>query len=252
MLLRALQRVHFVVACLVGGIAFVGTSLFWALYAVVRRSDARRAPVFFARTFAWIMRTVLGWRIDAQGTERLGQGPVVIAVNHQSNLDIVTCGSIYPFGTVVIGKKEIRALPGFGWFFAVTGNLFIDRSDPKKARETMSEAARHVTEEKLSVWMFPEGHRNQAETLLPFKKGAFHMAIEAQVPVVVIVVEPMRCVLLARRWLVRPGTIRIRVQPPIPSAGRTAEDVDTLLEETRTLMQRVRDELAATAGPPIG
>jgi lysophosphatidate acyltransferase len=249
---NAAHRVHFVAACLVGVAAFLALSVLGILFALLGRSAARTAPHLFAHGFGAIMRGVLGWRLQVEGLARFAANePAVIVANHQSNLDIVTFGSVYPRRTVAIGKKELRKIPLFGWFFAQTGNILLDRGDKAGSRETIAAAAERVRDERISVWMFPEGHRNQGPTLLPFKKGAFHLAIAAQAPVLVTVCQPIRSLLLARRLLVRPGPLRIVVLPPISTEGRTAADVDALIEEVRAAMQGAREALAAAAPLPF-
>lgn len=249
---RAVYRAHFLVACLVGATVFVGLSVAGILFAVLFPPWRKRAPHFFARFFGWTMQGVLAWRIVVEGRERLeSSAPVVFTATHQSNLDIVLYGTTFPPRTAVVGKLEVRKIPFFGWFFAATGNILIDRGNRERALATMARAAERMRREKLSVWMFPEGHRNQEPALLPFKKGAFHLALAARVPVVPVASEPIATVLDGRRMMVRPGTLRIRVLPPIPTEGRAEGDVDGLLGDVREALQRARDELAATARPPI-
>jgi len=249
---RAVQRAHFAAASLVGAVTFLVLSFAGILAALSSRSLARRAPLHFARAFSAVMRTVLGWRLSAENRERLAaSAPAVIVGNHQSNLDIVTFGWLFPPGTVAVGKREILKIPLFGWFFAASGNILIDRDDPRRARASIADAAVRMRTERISVWMFPEGHRNEGETLLPFKKGAFHLAIAAQAPVVPVVLEPMGSVLDASRWLVRPGRLRLRVLPPIATAGLAADEVEALVDETRRAMQSARDDLAASARATI-
>ncbi|HEV8269341.1 MAG TPA: lysophospholipid acyltransferase family protein [Thermoanaerobaculia bacterium] len=249
---RSVQRVHFVLASLAGGFSFFAISLAGMLALLLFRKHARKLPVLFARSFSWVMRTMLGWRISTEGLSIFRDAaPAILVGNHQSNLDIVVYGTIFPPGAVAIGKKELAKIPLFGWFFAGTGNILVDRQNRESAFRTIRTAAERIQKEKLSVWMFPEGHRNQKAELLPFKKGAFHLAIAAQVPVVVVVSEPIGTVLRAKRLLVRPGTIRIRVLPPIPTEGMTEKEVDELIEKVRAAMQSTRDDLAATAREPV-
>ena len=250
---RTVYRLHFVLACLVGGPLFLAFSALGVLFVFLRPSQARKAPVFFANNYGRMMTGVLGWKVDADHLEEIeAAAPALLVVNHQSNLDVVTCGRIFPPRTVVIGKKELARIPAFGWFFRSTGNILIDRKSHHDARRAIQAAASRVREDRVSVWMFPEGHRNQKPELLPFKKGAFHLAIAAQVPVVALVVEPIASVLDARRALVRPGRIRIRVLPPFPTAGLQIDDVDGLVERVHAAMQSARDDLAATARERIG
>ena len=238
---------------LVGLVSFPATSLAGILYALALRSRARNAPLLFARGFGAVMSTALGWKIVVQGDDFvLGSVPALYVASHQSNLDIVTYGSIFPRRTVAVGKKELLRIPFFGWFFKVTGNILLDRQNRRNAVRSIAEAAERIRTEGLSVWMFPEGHRNLTRTLLPFKKGGFHLAIAGQVPIVPIVSEPIGVILDAHRWLVRPGTFRIRVLAPFPTAGLGPQDVDRLVEEVHAAMQRARDELGATSRDPVG
>lgn len=249
---RAVYRAHFLVACVVGATAFLSLSLVGILFAVCLPPWRKRAPHLFARAFSWTMQAVLGWRIVVEGSERLAlAAPCVIAVTHQSNLDIVALGTTFPPRTAVVGKLEVRKIPLFGWFFAATGNILIDRGDPQRARATIARAAERIRSERLSVWMFPEGHRNRRPELLPFKKGAFHLALAARVPVVPVAADPIATLLDGHRLMVRPGTLRVRVLPPVPTEGRSGEDVDGLLADVRAALQGARDELAATARAPI-
>jgi 1-acyl-sn-glycerol-3-phosphate acyltransferase len=249
---RLAYRAHFLLACLAGGFAFLALSAVGVLYVALAPPHLRqRGAVLFARSFGAVMTTMLGWRLVVEERERFSIHPSVILVNHQSNLDIVTWGSIYPERTVTIGKRELAVLPFFGWFFRGTGNLFIDRSNATRAHATLRDAAATIREKSLSVWMFPEGHRNQEPELLPLKKGPFHLAIAAQAPIVLAIAEPIGTVLDARRLLVRPGRIRVRILPPIPTEGLTTDDVEALMARTRATMQEAFDGLRASARPAI-
>ncbi len=247
---RTLYHVHFVVAALVGGVSFLLISVVGTLYAAL--GGHRKAAGHFAHAFSALMRFVAGWRFTVEGREHLEPGhPVVYMARHQTNLDVVTVGGIFPFRTAVLGKKEIRKIPLFGWFFAVSGNIFVDRENVRKAIRSLREAAARVVAERLSVWVFPEGTRNPTRTLRPFKKGAFHLAIEAQLPIVPIAVGPVDTLLDAHRWMVRPGRLRLLVLPEISSVGLTAHDVDALVEKVHTAMREGQELLLKDAEAPI-
>src|SRR6185437_9234683 len=137
--------------------------------------------------------------------------PCIYVANHQGSLDIATFGSFYPRKTVVIAKKEILYLPVLNLYFKAAGNLLIDRGNRSRAVASLAKAVRAIREKGASVWIFPEGTRNRtADPILPLKKGAFHMAIEAQVPVVPVICAPIRGIL---DWkAVRSGgVLRVRV-----------------------------------------
>ena len=241
---RALARVHFLLACLLGALSFVAVSVGGLLYIALRPRG--NASFQLSRSFHWIMVTLLGWRVTVENRGRLAESaPAVLMATHKSNLDIVVYGGLFPRRAVVIGKKEIEKIPVFGWFFRAAGNILLDRRDLASAIASIAAAAARVRAERISVWVFPEGHRNGGPTLLPFKKGSFHLAIAAQVPIVPIVCTPLHDLLDGHRLLVFPGRIRLRVLPPISTAGLVEEDLETLIATVRARMQEEQDQLAA-------
>jgi lysophosphatidate acyltransferase len=116
--------------------------------------------------------------------------------------------------------------------------VFIDRANRAVSRATFDTAAQTMASERQNVFIFPEGTRSYAEEpkLLPFKKGAFHLAVQAQVPIVPVVCANYNNVLNVKKKRFRPGTIEITVLPPISTKGCTADDVNRLVEKTQKVM----------------
>jgi lysophosphatidate acyltransferase len=250
---RLRYRIHFGAACLVGGFFFVALSLMAVFRIAVLKRDRQVVMDRWIHPWWGIMSATLGWKMTVEGEERFESSrPTVVVINHQSNLDVVLWARFYPAATVVVGKKQIRKIPIFGYIYRGTKNILIDRENVEKARQSLKDAAGRIRSERLNVWMAPEGHRNLGAEMLPFKKGAFHLAIAAQVPVLPVVVGPAWAVLDASRLLIRPGTIRTRVLEPIPTQGLTEDDTDALMRRVRAAMDAVRRELIASAGPRIG
>ena len=250
---RLRYRIHFVAACLVGGFFFVTLSLMAVFRIAVLKRHRQIVMDRWIHPWFRIMSATLGWEMPVEGEERFETSrPAVVVVNHQSNLDIVLWARFFPAATVVVGKKQIRKIPIFGYIFQGTRNILIDRENAEKARQSLQDAAQRIRSERLNVWMAPEGHRNLGMEMLPFKKGAFHLAIAAQVPVLPVLVGPVWTVFDAGRWLTRPGTIRTRVLEPIPTAGLTEQDVDAFTRRVRATMDAARRDLIAEAGPRIG
>jgi lysophosphatidate acyltransferase len=245
-------RVYFALACAVGGLAFVGFAVVALLHYALFR-DGRKAAMVWIRTFGVVMTRFLFWKVEVEniGT-MLATRPAVVVGNHQSNLDIATWATFFPDRSVAVGKKEILKIPVFGWLWKVSTHILVDRSNAIAARESLAAAAERIRTENLSVWVLPEGHRNSKPEMLPFKKGAFHLAIAAQVPVVPFATSPMWTVLDAKRWMVRPGTVRVRFLPPIPTAGMADDDVDRLSLAAREAIEGARRDFLRTAGPRIG
>lgn len=248
---RCVYTLHFVAASVAGGLLLPVVSAA-ALAIALARGPKGHAAVFAARTYSRLMQKVLGWRIEAEGTERFREvSPSVVMVRHQSNLDVIVAGEVFPPGAIAIGKKELERIPLFGRLWTATGNVLIDRRHTGVAMEEIRAAAAVARGAGVSVWVAPEGHRNMGGELLPFKKGVFHLAVDAQFPILPVAVSPLGSVIDARRWAVRPGTVRLRVLPAIPTAGLGPADVPALVARVREAMAAAQGALAETSPPHL-
>ncbi|POI29559.1 hypothetical protein CIB84_006691 [Bambusicola thoracicus] len=97
---------------------------------------------------------------------------------------------VIPKRCVPIAKKELLYMGTVGWACWLSGMIFIDRQRTGDAIDVISQTAKTIRRENLRVWIFPEGTRNQSRSMLPFKRGAFHLAVQAQVPIFPIVISP--------------------------------------------------------------
>ena len=171
--------------------------------------------------------------------------PCVIVVNHQSNFDLFMLGSVVPRRTVTIGKTGLRWVPIFGQIYWLAGNVLIDRGDATKAKAAMVKTTDALQHQDTSIWVFVEGTRNLGKGLLPFKKGAFQMAIAAGVPIVPICCSNYKRSMRLNRW--RSGPLRIRALPPSSTEGMTPDDMPKLMEHCRAQMVACIDELDGAA-----
>jgi lysophosphatidate acyltransferase len=126
-----------------------------------------------------------------------------------------------------------------------SNTVFIDRRDRTSAVAAFSDAAKHMRDKRQSVFIFPEGTRSYYDKpdLLPFKKGAFHLAIEAQVPIVPMVCGNYSHVLNLKQLKFVSGRIPVKVLPAIETKGLTAADVPDLMEKVRNQMLATIKEL---------
>jgi 1-acyl-sn-glycerol-3-phosphate acyltransferase len=187
---RLRQRLAYYAGFVAGGLWFLFCSALGVLWLLVVPRN-RQTLYMFGRVFCRGLARFMGWRMEVVNRERLDSArPCVFIANHQSFLDVVTFGSIFPQRTVSAGKREIGRIPVFGWFYRLSGNLILDRANPREARDSIDAAARTVRGENVSVWFMPEGHRNLGPDLLPFKSGAFRLALAARVPIVPVVAGP--------------------------------------------------------------
>lgn len=185
-----------------------------------------------------------GVTVQVDGLENLTAGGAILAVNHQSNFDIFALLSALPVSIRFVAKRELARIPLLAQAMRSAGHVFIDRGDRRASVEAMRTAAGRMREEGFCLGLFPEGTRSRDGRLGAFKKGSFVLAIETQLPIVPIAVDGGRQ--LASRGRIRPGTIRIQVGPPIPTAGRTPANRDELLAEVRdsvsALLRSVREK----------
>lgn len=227
-------------------LGFLAASVYGALIALFRR-DRSKVATDYARMLVRLMRPPLGMRVEVEGRENLvAQQPCVYIANHQSAYDVPVLAELYPPDTVVIGKKELKYIPLWGWIYQVTGNILIDRSNTPHAVGRLREAEQAIRERRVSVWIFPEGTRGKVPgELLPFKKGAFYMAVATGVPLVPIVASPVRPLFDVERRVARPGTMRVRVLEPIPTTGLGEADVPALMSTAHARMSQALGELAS-------
>jgi 1-acyl-sn-glycerol-3-phosphate acyltransferase len=240
---------------LIALIGFLVAAVYGITIALVRR-DRSRVAYDYAKLLGRLMRRPVGLqRVEISGEEHIyGHQPCIYIANHQGYFDVPAMATVYPADTVVIAKKEIRSIPLFGWLYVRTGNILIDRGDRNQAVAQLKSVSAEIRRRGVSVWIFPEGTRGKVPgELLPFKKGAFQMAIAAQRPLVPIVMSPLRTVIDTKAREIRPGTVEIRVLEPIPTEGLTETDVDSLLEEAHRRMSSALAELTERRGlPPAG
>lgn len=172
--------------------------------------------------------------------------PCIYVLNHQSNLDIHTMSNIYPKNTVLIGKKEILWMPIFGQFFYGTGHILLNRQNRSQSVAALQWVANEIVSRKVNVWIFPEGHRNHgAEKMLDFKKGAFRIAIQAQVPIVPIVHQHLSRYFDPKNFRIGSQNIYAKVLDPISTKGLTPKDCDQLMAQVRHKMEAALAEINA-------
>ncbi|KAK0389209.1 hypothetical protein NLU13_2784 [Sarocladium strictum] len=214
------------------------------------------AQWFTARLFKYAMLATTGVTFEIDDpNDYLGKTrPAVFIGNHQTELDVLMLGCMFPKYCSVTAKSSLKHVPFLGWFMRFSGSIFIDRKNSKDAREAMKGAAEEIQRKKQSVFMFPEGTRSYAKEpgLLPFKKGAFHLAVQAGVPIVPVVVANYSHILFVKSMVFRSGSIPVKILEPISTKGLTPADVDELTRATRDSMLNEITTLTAKArGQPI-
>ncbi|CDK25812.1 unnamed protein product [Kuraishia capsulata CBS 1993] len=198
-----------------------------------------------ARFFYHLFSKLFNIKIVIDHPERLEKLPGILISNHQSELDIFMLGRVFPKKCVVTAKKQLKYVPFLGWFMSLSGTFFLDRSNREKALSTLHRALEELKSSEGGLFMFPEGTRSYATDpkLLPFKKGAFHLAVQAQIPIIPIAVSNTSTVYSPKTKTFSGGVINIKVLEPISTEGLTKEDVPHLVEKVQKQMDQAIQEL---------
>ncbi|HEX9052639.1 MAG TPA: lysophospholipid acyltransferase family protein [Anaeromyxobacter sp.] len=181
------------------------------------------------------------WRLGVEGTWPAG-GPFVVVANHQSMLDILLLSRM-PREMKWVAKEELFKIPWVGTMLRMSGDIAIRRGDAESGGEALGRAKAYL-QRGMSVMIFPEGTRSRTGALLPFKSGAFRLALDAGVPVLPVAVHgTARGMPKGGPW-VNPCRARARILAPVaiePYAG----DAVRLRDEVRARIQAAERELAA-------
>jgi 1-acyl-sn-glycerol-3-phosphate acyltransferase len=170
--------------------------------------------------------------------------PFVVVSNHESFADILLISHL-PWEMKWLSKAELFRIPVMGWMMWLAGDIPVKRGFGPSAVEAM-ERCRYVLRQRVSVMIFPEGTRSKTAELLPFKDGAFRLAIEAGVPVLPLALSGTGTALPKHGWRFGRSAAEVRVLAPVETTGLTLADVPALKARVREMIVRTRDELATT------
>lgn len=188
--------------------------------------------------WAKIIMLTLGAKLKTTGLNNIKPNKTyIILANHTSNLDIPILMTGLPIIYYFIAKKEMKKIPFLGWIMTAVGMIFIDRSNKNTAIVSMRKAGSKIKKGK-SVMIFPEGTFDEVEGLLPFKKGAFHLAIHAGVDILpVAILGAPKVWPVNDNFKLKPGRVELRIGEPINTEGLALEAVSSLLEKTKVSIE---------------
>ncbi len=184
-----------------------------------------------------------GVQVSVEGLENLQPGrPYIFAGNHQSQFDIIALQGYLPINFKWLAKKELFQIPIWGTAMRMAGYIPIDRSRGRQAMKSLNEAAQRIAE-GTSVVIFPEGTRSPDGNLHPFKPGGMVLAIKSQVELVPMAIHGTFSILPKGSLLMQPGTVHIRLAPPVATQGLTTRD-------KKELAERLEESVAALLASP--
>jgi lysophosphatidate acyltransferase len=200
----------------------------------------------FITVFSKFTCLVIGVKFTKINPEKINaRRPAVLIGNHQSGLDFAFIGAVSPNHSVVVGKREIIFLPIIGWYFKIAGNLFIDRSNSRDSRERVNQLADVIVKRNLDVSIFPEGTRNKKGDgkMLPFKKGAFHIAFSKGIPIIPVVCSNLKGIAVWETFELAGGEVTVKVLDAIETKDVPPKDINAFMDRVRNLMQVELDQL---------
>jgi len=216
------------------------TSFMAGLPVYALTGSRRQSQNFSFSLFADTASALIGLELDVSGEEHLWSSrPAVFVFNHQSKADVLIAARLLRRDIAGVGKQEImKETPIIGKVMELGGVVFIDRANASSAIDAMTPLIDAMQNEGKSVVVAPEGTRTIGPKLAPFKKGAFHIAMQAGVPMIPIVIHNAGDVAPKGDFVFRPATVKVEVLPPIDTSQWRKETVEEHVREVRNRFAR--------------
>ncbi len=216
-------------------LAGLGTGVATGIGLGLLNRDRRTALEVASTVGSQLSLAAAGVKLDVIGEENLWSArPAVFVFNHQSQLDVAVLGSLMRRDFTGVAKKELKKDPTFaaiGWLADIA---YVDRTDVTAAKAALEPAVESLRK-GTSLVIAPEGTRSPTPRLLPFKKGAFHLALQAKVPMVPVVIRNAGEIMAPHSFLISSGTVQVAVLPPISTARWTAKTLDRQVARVRQM-----------------
>ncbi len=220
--------------------SFAAGAPIWAL-----TRSTKRARNFSISLFADSASAVIGLDIKVKNERYLWSNrPAVFIYNHQSKTDVLIMASLLRKDVVGVGKQEIKNIPVIGQVMQQAGMILIDRKNSSSSIEAMKPLVDAIHNEQLSPCIAPEGTRSVSKKLAPFKKGAFHIAMQAKVPIVPIVIHNALDSAPKGQFAFTPCTVEIEVLEPVDTKDWNLDNLD---ENIDAIWKKYESTLATTS-----
>ena len=198
-------------------------------------------PRFSSRYVAMNWARILSWLtpmpVTVVGAENVDRSrSYVVVANHSSQFDILALYGYLDLDLKWVIKKELRKFPGIGIGCEKVGHIFVDRQNPEAARRSVNQALERLGD-GVGILFFPEGTRSRDGRLLPFKKGAFRIAIDEQMPVLPVTILGTREVCPAKTLRIFPGRARLVVHQAVETSGMSVDDMPDLMNSARVAIE---------------
>jgi 1-acyl-sn-glycerol-3-phosphate acyltransferase len=185
------------------------------------------------KMWAPVILFLLGIKLKVQGRENANKlGPSIYVANHSSFLDIPACVSAIPVNLNFIAKKELKKMPVVGWYISATKQIFIDRKNKQLAMQSMEVAAQRIAGGR-SVLSYAEGTRSKNGEVQLFRRGAFIIAENANIPITPVAVSGAFECLKPKGLFTKSGTITVTIGEPFRPSDVEFSSIEALAEIAR-------------------
>lgn len=216
-----------------------------------RRTVWRTAVMSWAHGISFLLRVIVGIRVEIRGLENIPDGPLLIGSKHQSAWETFALLPLFSDPAFIL-KRELMRIPLFGWYAAKARMIPIDRASGSSALKDMTRIAKSEIGQGRQILIFPEGTRRPAGAPPAYKFGVAHLYSSLRVPCLPIALNsglywPRRAM-----FGLRAGTIRVEILPALPAGLRHAEFMRRLQDDIETASDRLLLEGCAELGeaPP--
>ena len=202
---------------------------------------------FWANVMLFLLRMIVGLKVEVRGKENIPQGGYILASKHQSAWETFALIPHVPNATYIL-KRELRWIPIFGWYTAKFQQIPINRGKRAAALAAMIEAAKKTIADKRQIMIFPEGTRRPVGAEPQYKFGIAHLYKDLNCPVLPVALNAGLYWPRAS-WIIYPGTVLVEFLPPIaPGLGPRAF-YNTLVDTIETASIRLCEEARTTEKP---
>ena len=215
----------------------INTLLFGTLAIILSVLVSQKISGYCGTAWARLNSFFTPMLVSTSGKENIRKKTSYIIVpNHQSHYDIFLLYGWLGLDFRWVMKMELRKIPVFGYCCEKMGHIYVDRSSTQAAIDSLN-AAKDNLSDGSSIIMFPEGTRNSSNAMLPFKKGAFRMAIDLGIPLLPITILGTKDILPTKTLNLFPGKVKMIVHKPVDISGYSIDNMEQLMADVRVIIE---------------
>jgi putative phosphoserine phosphatase/1-acylglycerol-3-phosphate O-acyltransferase len=218
------------------------SSYFWGLGVWKLNGSKDEGRRFMLSLFTEIAFALIGLKLNVRNPENYWkERPVVVVYNHQSKTDGLIVMKLLRDNFAAVGKKEIGKFKLFAKVYDFAGVVTVDRQNTQSAIDAMRPLVDALAVEGRNVAIAPEGTRSETKKPGPFKKGAFHIAMQAGVPILPVVIHNAADIQPKGQFAFRPGVVDVEILPPVDTSGWTEANLDRHVTDVRNMFLKALD-----------